>query len=70
MGGALLIEDADRVGEAEERLFHLMNAALHTEAWVMVTGRNGPDAWGLKIPDLLSRLRLAPSFASAHRTGN
>ena len=47
------------MGEAEERLFHLMNAALHTEAWVMVTGRNGPDAWGLKIPDLLSRLRLA-----------
>ncbi len=60
VGGALLIEDADRVGEAEERLFHLMNAALHAEAWVMVTGRNGPDTWGLRIPDLLSRLRLAP----------
>ncbi len=57
---ALLIEDADRVGEAEQRLFHLVNGALHTEAWVMVTGRNEPDAWGLKTPDLLSRLRLAP----------
>ena len=58
--GALLVEDADRAGEAEERLFHLINAALQIEAWVMLTGRTGPDAWGLKIPDLLSRLRLAP----------
>jgi chromosomal replication initiation ATPase DnaA len=58
--GALLVEDADRVGEAEARLFHLINAALQTEAWVMLTGRTAPDAWGLKLPDLLSRLRLAP----------
>ncbi len=59
-GSALLIEDADRVGDAEERLFHLINSALQTEAWVLLTARQGPDAWGLKIPDLLSRLRLAP----------
>jgi chromosomal replication initiation ATPase DnaA len=59
-GCALLIEDADRVGDAEERLFHLINSALQTETWVLLTGRNGPDAWGLKIPDILSRLRLAP----------
>jgi chromosomal replication initiation ATPase DnaA len=59
-GSALLIEDADRVGEAEERLFHLINSVLQTEAWVLLTARQGPDTWGLKIPDLLSRLRLAP----------
>jgi len=59
-GSALLIEDADRVGDAEERLFHLINSALQSEAWVLLTARQGPDAWGLKIPDLLSRLRLAP----------
>jgi chromosomal replication initiation ATPase DnaA len=59
-GAALLIEDADRVGDAEERLFHLLNSALHTAAWVLLTAREPPDAWRLTIPDLLSRLRLAP----------
>lgn len=59
-GSALVIEDADRVGDAEERLFHLVNSALQSEAWVLLTARQGPDTWGLKIPDLLSRLRLAP----------
>ena len=58
--GAMLVEDADRVGEAEARLFHLINAALQIGTWVMLTGRTAPDAWGLRIPDLLSRLRLAP----------
>jgi chromosomal replication initiation ATPase DnaA len=58
--GALLIEDADRVGEAEENLFHLLNSALQANAWVLLTAREGPEAWGLKVPDLLSRLRLAP----------
>ncbi len=59
-GSALLIEDADRVGQAEERLFHLLNTALQTNAWVLLTARKEPAAWGLRIPDLVSRLRLAP----------
>jgi chromosomal replication initiation ATPase DnaA len=59
--GALLIEDADRVGEAEPSLFHLINSALHGEAWLLLTARQAPDSWGLKVPDLLSRLRLAPT---------
>lgn len=59
-GSALLIEDADRVGDAEERLFHLINSALQAHAWVLLTGRRGPDLWELKVPDILSRLRLAP----------
>jgi len=58
--GALLVEDADQVGEAEETLFHLLNLALQAGAWVLLTARVGPEAWGLKVPDLLSRLRLAP----------
>ena len=57
---ALLIDDADRVGEAEAELFHLVNAALHKDAWLLLTARAAPDAWGLKTADLLSRLRLAP----------
>jgi chromosomal replication initiation ATPase DnaA len=56
---AILIEDADRVGDAEARLFHLVNAALQSQSFILVTARAAPDAWGLQIPDLLSRLRLA-----------
>ncbi len=57
---ALLIEDADRVGEAESRLFHIVNAAMQAETWTLITARAPPDAWSLRTPDLLSRLRLAP----------
>ena len=57
---AMLIEDADRVGQNEERLFHLINAGLQTNAWALITARAEPGAWGLKFLDLLSRLRLAP----------
>lgn len=56
----MLIDDADRVGQAEERLFHLLNTTLQTDAWVLLTARQEPVSWGLKIPDILSRLRLAP----------
>ncbi|MBV8105895.1 MAG: hypothetical protein JO223_14970 [Hyphomicrobiales bacterium] len=57
---ALLIEDVDRVGQAEDRLFHLVNAALQNDVWMLLTARAAPEAWNLKTPDLLSRLRLAP----------
>ena len=30
------------------------------KASVLLTARAAPDAWGVKLPDLLSRLRLAP----------
>ncbi len=57
---ALLIEDADRVGAEEARLFHIVNAVMQSERWALLTARAAPDAWGLGTPDLLSRLRLAP----------
>ncbi len=59
-GGAVLIEDADRVGESEARLFHLVNAVVQAQRPALITARAAPDAWGLRTPDLLSRLRLAP----------
>ena len=37
-----------------------MNMALQNDVWLLLTCRAAPDAWGLKTPDLLSRLRLAP----------
>jgi chromosomal replication initiation ATPase DnaA len=57
---AVLIEDADRAKQAETLFFHLINAALQNNVWLLMTGRAAPDAWGLHTPDLLSRLRLAP----------
>ena len=60
-GGALVIEDADRGSRDEAALFHLLNLARERRAHVVLTASTPPDGWGLKTPDLLSRLRLAPS---------
>jgi chromosomal replication initiation ATPase DnaA len=59
-GHAVLIEDAEQARGAQALLFHLINAALQHNTWLLFTSRSAPDAWGLTIPDLLSRLRLAP----------
>jgi chromosomal replication initiation ATPase DnaA len=57
---AILIENADSATREERLFFHLMNTALQNNAWLLLTSRTAPDAWGLSTPDLLSRLRLAP----------
>jgi len=57
---AVLIEDADGATRAEALFFHLINAALQDNAWLLLTSRAAPDSWGLDTRDLLSRLRLAP----------
>ena len=57
---AVLIEDAEAATRAEALFFHLINAALQNNAWLLMTGRATSDTWGLNTPDLLSRLRLAP----------
>ena len=57
---AIVIEDVDEVGDEEARLFHIVNAALQGPRFALLTARAAPDAWGLRTPDLLSRLRLAP----------
>ena len=62
---ALLIEDVDRVGAAEADLFHLLNLVRQRDVWLLMTARAAPDAWGVRTPDLLSRLRLAPIAALA-----
>ncbi|WP_112664253.1 hypothetical protein [Microvirga flavescens] len=59
--GALAIEDADRAELDEAALFHLLNLARERKAFILITCETSPDGWGLKTPDLLSRLRLAPT---------
>jgi len=60
-GGALVIEDCDAGPLDEPALFHLMNAIKARGGYLLLTARRPPDLWGLTVPDLLSRLRLAPS---------
>lgn len=61
--GALVIEDMDRADRDEAALFHLLNLAREKKAYLLITSETPPDRWGLKVPDLLSRLRLAPSIS-------
>jgi chromosomal replication initiation ATPase DnaA len=57
---ALAIDAVDELGGAEAPLFHLLNLARERRRSVLLTAQSRPDHWGLKTPDLLSRLRLAP----------
>ena len=59
--GALVIEDGDReAGRDEAALFHLLNLARERRFPVLLTASAPVDAYGLKVADLRSRLRLAP----------
>jgi chromosomal replication initiation ATPase DnaA len=57
--GALLIEDAGP-GLDEAAFFHLLNAAKESNAFLLITAAEAPAAWGVALPDLLSRLRAIP----------
>lgn len=62
---AMVVEDADRLDGQEAQLFHLMNLLGESGGWLLLTARLRPDLWGLRIPDLVSRLRLAPCVEMA-----
>lgn len=64
-GGAVLVEDADRAGYGEDALFHLINRVHGAGGTLLLTARTRPDLWGVRTPDLLSRLRLAPTVPIA-----
>ena len=64
-GPALLLEDADAVEPPEADMFHLLNMAADKGVSVLITAQKNPDHWGLATPDLLSRLRRAPTVAIA-----
>ncbi len=57
--GAVAVEDADRPGLDETRLFHLINAVRDAGAHLVITCRAWPEDWPVRLPDLASRLRLA-----------
>lgn len=61
--GAALLEDADRPPLREREMFHLINLIAADGGFLAITATTWPDAWGVGLPDLLSRLRRAPAVA-------
>ena len=55
--GPVLFEDADRRGFDETALFHVINIVRENGTFLMVTARSRPAAWGVRLPDLASRLK-------------
>lgn len=59
---ALVVEDADDISGdlgAEEAVFHLHNALAERGAPLLITARDAPSRWGLRLPDLASRMAQA-----------
>lgn len=62
-GGAVAVEDADRIGRAagaEQALFHLWNLCGARDCLLLLTARVAPRDWGLALPDLRSRMDAMP----------
>jgi DnaA regulatory inactivator Hda len=61
-GGPILVEDCDRVlgdNQAERALLQLYNLTQAAGGRLMLTARQAPSSWRLKLPDLGSRLNSA-----------
>jgi len=54
----VVIDDADE-GLDEHGLFYLMNAARAAGQQILLTSHRFPSAWGVRLPDLASRLKTA-----------
>jgi len=56
--GAVIVEDAPF--ELDERaLFHLINLTKEQRGYLLITSRSYPSQWGVRLPDLLTRLNAA-----------
>lgn len=59
---ATVIDDADAGDLDEAGLFHLLNASRAAGQPVLLAARRFPSAWGVKLPDLASRLKAATTI--------
>src|SRR5690606_30401517 len=57
--GPVLIDDIDARPIDEVGLFHLINAVREAGTSLLLTARRFPSAWGVRLPDLSSRLKAA-----------
>lgn len=58
--GALVIEDAHKIGSAagaEQALFHLWNLSAERGGLLLLTARLPARDWGIALPDLCSRMQ-------------
>ncbi|RWX68878.1 hypothetical protein EN780_07950 [Mesorhizobium sp. M4B.F.Ca.ET.089.01.1.1] len=55
----VLIDDIDKHPVHETGLFHLINAVRGAGSTLLLTARRFPSAWGVALPDLISRLKAA-----------
>jgi DnaA regulatory inactivator Hda len=65
---ALVVEDADRVAghpAREEALFHLYNLARDAGGHLLLLSRKAPARWRVRLADLRSRLKGAPTIGVA-----
>jgi chromosomal replication initiation ATPase DnaA len=54
----------DGIGEDainETALFHLINAVREADASLLITSRRWPSEWPVTLPDLMSRIKSAPT---------
>ena len=59
--GATVLDDCQRwASAAQPELFHLLNRAKEAGFSVLLCAAAPPEAWGLTLPDLLSRLKSLP----------
>lgn len=58
-GRCVVLEDCDRPTISEAAFFHTLNLVHETGGWLIMTARLAPRSWGVTMPDLASRLRLA-----------
>ena len=58
-GRCALVDDIDTGPIDEESLFHLINAVHGAGSHLLLTARRFPSAWGVRLPDLMSRLKAA-----------
>lgn len=55
--GPVLIDDLDSAPLDEVGMFHLINAVRQNGTSLLIVSRRFPQAWGVKLPDLASRLK-------------
>jgi chromosomal replication initiation ATPase DnaA len=59
--GHVLIDGLGEAGIDETALFHLINALRERGASMLITSRRWPSEWKVKLPDLISRIKSAPT---------
>ncbi|MCJ8322662.1 MAG: hypothetical protein HRU29_01145 [Rhizobiales bacterium] len=56
---AVIIDDIDTKLSCEKSIFHIINLAIQFDQKILITASKPLMQWGIKLPDLLSRLKAA-----------